>query len=277
MIETMHSSWDNTIKFPTVNKTISLEDAEKMFLTKYEPKLLYLNWSQEYIDNENIEAKLAYSLSPKSYGYIPAYIDAESGKFLDFNGQELLEKDSSDSFSDMIKSHWAEKELGILAYHGIIDSSTFQLDKEITFKELITMLVKAKGIEYYRDQSFEELKFTNVDKDSELYIILQTAVHYGLIENTEGEFDGDRNITREDFSVYIVKLLGYERLANNSEIFKLDFNDVSSIAPDKIGYIAVCKAYNILNGDTGNLIRPKDNTTTVETAIAVFRALENLK
>lgn len=272
-IRELRCRWNDEAKFPETNGAISKEDAVEIFFEKNKPELAYtkINNSDD-VDNPDWEIKLVYRL-PFRY-YSGNNIDGFTGKFLDFGGEEISDIDNK--FKETIKDHEAEKELSILASQGIIDTEEFELDKELTKVEVIKMLVDAKGYRPYMVRGAEDLKFTNVAQEDEDYNYLRMAIQYGILENEESRFDGDEKITKEELAEMVVKLIGYDEIAELKDIFKVSYKDAKKISKDKIGYVAICQGLDIIK-DTDGKFGPKDKAKMVDVAIAVYNALSNLR
>ncbi len=272
-IRELRFGWSDDVNFPSTEGIISKEDAKEIYFEAYEPELIYtrINKSND-IENPEWEMKLAYRLVPVEVS--GTNIDAFTGKFLDYRGNEINE--NQEEFKEKIKGHWAEKELMILAEQGIINLDEITLDKEITKLEAIKILVDAKGYRPYMVERVEELKFDNISKDNEEYKHLQLAIKYGILENEEGQFPVDEKITREELAAYIVKLLGYDELAKLNQIFKVSFKDANKVSSDKIGYVAICNGLGIIQGNNGEF-RPDDNVTMAEMAAVIYKALGSIR
>ncbi|HYF75056.1 MAG TPA: S-layer homology domain-containing protein, partial [Candidatus Nitrosocosmicus sp.] len=201
-------------------------------------------------------------------------IDAFTGKLLNYEGYELDAVQSD--FYEVIKGDPAEKELSILAFQNIIDTGSFKPDREITYMELLRILVNVKGYRYYTKGDQLELQIKNVDKKSENYPYLLEAVRYGIIENKPMEIKLDAKVTREQMIELIVKLLNYEKLAKAKGIFMLEYKDVDDINIDLYGHVAIAKGLGIIDG-TLEMFRPKENVKMHEAALAIYKALDGLK
>lgn len=274
-IRNLNCNWDDKLVFPGVQGIMAEKDAKQALFKLLKPELVYtlINKSSD-ANKAEFEVKPVYILRSPGFYPMPAYIDAVTGKQLDFTGGEADNK--TESFKKSIKGHWAEKQLNILAYQGIIDMDGFKLDKETTRLDAVKMLVNAKGYNPYMLRGADSLKFSNISQDNENYKYLQMAVYYGIIENTAGEFKIDEKITREELAELLVRLLKYNRLANAEDIFTLPYSDARDISPDKLGYVAISRGLGILKGSDGKF-RPKDNVTMVELAVAAYNALDSLK
>lgn len=197
LVSQIYCNWNDNIKFPDVKNIITAEEAKQLFLKSHPLELAYTPVNKSTAaDKPDMQIKLVYRPKSSNNYFTGGYIDAFTGNEISYTGQQIGDK--KDAFKEIIKGSWAEKELGILAYQGIIDTADFKPDREITKFEAIKMLVNAKGYRYYAESSNDELKFSNVKKDDSDYTYLQMGVKYGIIDNIEGEFKGDVKITREE-------------------------------------------------------------------------------
>lgn len=271
----IYSKWTNDLKVPSTEGIINVNTAQDIFFKKYNPKLAYslINTSKDY-KNPVMQVKLVYSIFDGSLYSGINNIDAFTGKFVDYNGQEVTGNMSA--FKAKIKGNPAEKELSILASQGIIDTKNFDLNKKVTRADMIKMLVNAKGYAPYFSKNTPDLKIKfNGAKGDVMYKYLQSAVSYGILDNS-GEFKGDEIITREEMVKYIVKLLRYDDIAKTKGIFKVPYIDAAQIAPDNTGYVAISKALGLTN-DAGNKFRPKDQATIIDASIAIYKALGKIR
>lgn len=273
-IREIRNSWNEDLIFQTAKGTMESEAALKIYLESCEPQLIYTMFDMsENPGNPKLEIKLVYRLKEKNTAYPFSQMDAFTGKFVDYNGEEIQK--NGGAFKDQIKGHWAEKELSVLASQGIIDPKAFDPDKKVTRMEAIKLLLAARG-RVYTTQESEDLKFTNLSKSDVNYRDLQMAVRYGLLENKQTEFDGDAIINREEMAVLLIRLLQMENLAKIKDIYILSFKDADKVSPDKIGYVALCKGLDLVGGSDG-LFRPQEEATMAELAAAVYKGLSNIR
>jgi hypothetical protein len=201
-------------------------------------------------------------------------VDALTGEKVGYNGEIISNKEGS--LKERVKGHWAEKEINILANQGIIDMNQFDMDREITLMEAIKIMVNAKGYDAYRLRGAEELKFGAYKPEDSEYKYLQMAVNYGIIENKTMTFDGGKKVSREEMAELLIKLLRYDKLAKSKGIYTLPYDDRGEVSPERFGAVALCTGLEIMGGRDGK-IRPKDNATMIEMAVAVYKALENIQ
>jgi hypothetical protein len=267
--------WTNNITFPSANGTMTADEAESIFFEKYKPELTYALIQVPQSDGKYVaDYKLVYRLKPLNALYIGEFIDAFTGKMVNYDGQEVIEQSSE--FFNKIKGHKFEKELTILAFQGLIDTNTFELDKTVTKQDFVKMLVDAKGYRPYLLKEAAALKYSNVSSGSSDYRYLQMAVFYGFLDNKEEDFDFTGSVTRGEMAKVLVRLLGYEKIAKASDVFMLPVVDGSKIAKEDLGYFAIAKALEILEVESSR-IRPNDNVTMIELATAIYKVLGNLR
>lgn len=274
-ITNIDSRWTQNLNAPSANGVISKSDAQNLFFNTYKPQLQYtlFNASKDP-KNSELGVKLVYSILDGLQYNQPNGIDAFKGKFIDYNGKEI--DNNFEAFKVKIKGSPVEKELSILGSLGIIDTKDFDLNKQITRADLVKILVNAKGYRPYMLENSPALKINySGSKDDETYKYLQMAVSYGMLDNS-GDFNGNEKITKEEAIKALVKLLGYDKLAQAKGIFTLSYSDANDITPANTGYVAISKGLGLTN-DTDNKFRPKDQITISELAVNVYRALNSLR
>lgn len=269
-IRGLTSYWSNDMKFTDTKGIITDKTAKEDYFKNNSPELSYTqyNKSNDY-QNPQYEIRLSYV---QNDNYLNSCIDALSGKRMTYDGEEIDE--NIESFLQKIKGNKYEKELFILAKQGIIGTNNFNESKEVTKIDLIKMLVNMKGYKPYMVSDAADLKLSGVAKGSADYKYLQMAVACGIIEDKEEVFDPSSKVTREEMVKSIIKLLGYEKLASNSDIFAVSFKDSSKIDSGYKGAAAIAKGLGIVDGDN---LRPKDNATMIELAVTAYKALGNFR
>ncbi len=274
-VNNVNHNWSTTINFPKAVGIINKEKAEELFFKEFDIKLTYSRYNEKVNQNDYLpKHRIVYTLEHKQKQNGSRNIDAFSGKLLNYEGYELDAVQSD--FYETIKGNPAEKELSILAFQNIIDTGSFKPDREITYMEILRMLVNAKGYRPYATRDQLELQFKNVDKKSENYPYLLEAVRYGIIENKPVEIKLDAKVTREQMAEWIVKLLKYEKLAKVKDIFVLNFKDSDMISGELKGHVAIVKGLGIIDGSP-EMFRPKENLKMQEAALIVYRALDSMR
>ncbi|MBI6872343.1 YcdB/YcdC domain-containing protein [Clostridium aciditolerans] len=266
--------WQDKLDLPPAANTISNDEAKKVFLNTNKPQLTYLLFNNgNNMDKSNSKIQLVYYVG---HNRPLNTIDAFTGKALNLFGENV--DDNADAFKAKIKGSSVEKEALILASQGIIDTKDFKLDSGITRLQLVKVLVNAKGFNPYL-RGIDDVSFTSGvgAKDSTDYRYIQLGVKYGIIEDKKDEFKGNELVTREELSKSLIKLLGYDRIAETKGLLNLPYSDSNTISADKTGYVSLAGGLKVIEPNNEGKIRPKDNVTMSELIKAVYISLGTIQ
>ena len=267
--------WQEEVNFPAVGKALTNDEAKNVLLQYNGVEMAYyrFNLSTDY-QNPKYETKLIYRLSPEKPQFnMYMMMDALSGKPIDYNGKEIPDYDMAD-FDAVIKDHWVERSAKLLAQQGILDPAAFKPEEAMTKMDVIKILVKARGMDYYHPMEKaldSKTDFSDVREDSDDYRYVQTAIRYGIIDNKDGAFNGSSTVTRQELAVLMVKTLKYDALAKASDIFTLDYDDKDVVSQELKGYVAITKGLELFREESS--FRPKENATMAEVADMVYKSL----
>ncbi|SES94723.1 S-layer homology domain-containing protein [Natronincola peptidivorans] len=267
-MQRVHYRW-NDIALPKPQNLVAKEEMLDVFMQQSEAKLAYILMSTLAGAEEN-EIKLVYTTSPKNAVQYN-YVDAHTGVFLDYNGQEVKMKDGEPiSIEEKLKGHWAERELRIMTVNGVIDLEVFDLKDEVIKNEIIKTMVKAMGHWYPMGDEGEELKFTDVAATDEYYEYIRSAVNHKFIDNEARELQGYHTVSKEAFAEMLIKMTPLEKAAAIEGIYQLPVKDTDEINPEKIGAVALLYGLDILKGE-GDTYQPKKKITLEEAATAIYQ------
>lgn len=175
------------------------------------------------------------------------------------------------SFSD-VSDHWAEKYIMFLAEQDVIngyDDDTFRPNNNISRCEFTKVLVTAiptenKGLDFY---------FKDVDREDWFYPYILKAAQAGLINGSDGYFNPNSLITRQDLATIIARaLLSEEALKTYGEKENTS-NDKNEIAPYALAAINFCIEKGYLKGYEDNTVRPKNPASRAEVATILYRVI----
>ena len=236
---TNYSKRFEDITFEQTEGVISIEDAYEKILSYHPIKLCYLNTGEKY--------KLCYTLD-LVHGYVE--IDAKTGeKRKDYN-------ENFTSYND-IENHWCKTSVEKLSEMGIfLEGESFEPEKEITQLEMLRLFGSA--VKY--------TSYLNMDTES----LYKTLEREGIV--TKEERADESLVLREDAFVYLIRFLGYERIAKAEEIFTTKFADQNLISSGKLGYASILSGLNVINGN-GGLVKPKANLTRAEIFVMIYNLL----
>lgn len=237
--------------------------AEEQALAKYKENLsVELSYMRK---GESKNYDLIYS--PKFNDNLFGTIDALTGEWTERYGMR----------SEVTVSHpWAEKELNYLISANILevkDGKAFNGDATVSRGEALRIILSS--MTYFYDTRFgrqEELKqtFENIDPKHPLYPAIEHAVSIGLIDANQAKFDIDAPMTREELAVWYVKVLGLEKAAEHTDLYKVDFEDKDQISKEFAGYVAIANAKGLVKAED-NKFNPKQEVSYADLAVSTIR------
>ena len=184
-----------------------------------------------------------------------------------------LSKDYSDypqKFWDVPKDHWAFEYISELVDRGIIsgyEDGSFRPNSTVTRAEWAKIMVLAAGLPvsdnnvYFHDMSGH---WANV--------YINTAKDY-LAAYADGTFKPDQAAVREDVTVSMVKLKGYDM--NGVDYSYLNrFSDTNSISNSLKAYVAIAVEKELIDGFEDGTFRGQDTLTRAEAATLLWRAFQ---
>lgn len=271
VIFSIYCNWDDTLKFPEANKTISIDEATKIFNDNFKLSLGYITYNKSSDSSKyDLDTKLAYVLKydDSTIADAPLYLDAFTGRIVNYSGEDILNLDNDD-FTKKIKGNQYEKEISALAMAGTIDTKNFEVNRTATELDLIKAVAMLKSNRQYISQPLPDLKFTDIKKDDANYKNIQLAVYYGIIKNESKELKLDQKLNRESIIKSLIDLTPYAKLAASKEIFALDYTDANSISNEIYGYVAIAKGLSITD-NTIKTFNPKEEVKMDEFAHLIF-------
>ncbi|CAK4852191.1 unnamed protein product [Aphanomyces euteiches] len=280
----INSFWSNlsTLEYPTTKPTVLSEaDAIAKLLSQYTIELTYsLPFDNNPVTPTSVtaqqsqEAKPNYVLTPK-YPDQNVFLDAISGDWRKRDTGEIttLEK----AIVTDIEGHWGQNEIQLMIDYNALDLKNGKVlpDQAITRGEMIKMLVISMnggnvfgGSEYSNRVS----SFKDVSKDSAYFPYIESAVDSNIIDaGSSATFNPSGTISRDEIAQLIVRALGYDKLAEYSDLFKLDLKDAAKIKHK--GQVAIAVGLGILTAPNGSFM-PEQEVTRAQAAIAFSRYLQ---
>lgn len=167
--------------------------------------------------------------------------------------------------------HWAEKSIERMAQKGIVtgENGYFRPDDSVTRAELITMAVRALGLQAKE----KEIGFADVSSDSWYAPYVQAALENGLI-SADSLFRPNDLVTREEMA----KILSGAKAALRGETFtkpagELSFGDAHHISEWAKAYVLYASQNGLMNGMENNEFAPKLSGTRAQVAAVLDRML----
>lgn len=256
-ITRFYKTWDDSYTFEPTEGMLDADAAMQALFTYAPVQLQYENLNGRYSEAE--PAVRAIYRMDTTRGTI---VGAHSGKLVGWDGQELPE-DGTALTADDIAGHYGEAAITALLQAGVIaldpDTTSFRPDDVITQQELLAFVSGLQG-SYIPYPAW----------DTEL---LRASSRSGLL--TAGEWNPTQEENRQDGVKYIIRALGYERVANLQGIFDCGFADRADISDGYEGYVALAKGFGIVNGDENNRFNPQAALTRADAAIMIYNYLAN--
>ncbi|MCR5686116.1 MAG: S-layer homology domain-containing protein [Lachnospiraceae bacterium] len=233
-----YSNWTDA-ELPNPKKVIGEEKAFDAYMSYDGFNLVYEIVTDNDKDEQGIyrrsnSVRLVYSTN-----IFPNYVDAFSGKQLNYSGQEYVPVNNSYSYDDIAGTKY-EREITLLAGMGMgVAGSKFRPDDVITKSEFAE-LAKLLG-------------------------------RYGVSEETG--LEGDTKLDRQNAAKEIVTMLGLKKIAE-LDIYKGTYQDSDKISEGYEGYVALAGALGLIDVKTGETFKPAEGLTRGEAAFMLFAAMK---
>ncbi len=254
-IKRFSKDWDDDIEFESPEGMISADEA---FLALSRRRGIEARYVLRTDESGAKTAQIVYALLIGK----ASIVSAKSGKLLDYNGSELKEDEAAASADD-ISGHYAENAISALLKNGVVSlpegETSFRPNDVITQGELLAFVAALEGEQYPITPYYER----------GLY---KYAAARGIIKSGEAQ-DENLPCIREDGPKYIIRALGYEEIAQMTDIFAAGFSDSADITSDMEGYIALAKGFGIIGGNPDSTFAPKDQLTRADAAIMIYNYL----
>ena len=225
------------LHFPDISKAMTKEDAFNKIkeLTSF---------GLQYIMLDKNKVGLVYNFKNLNENYI---IDPISGIRLDYTGQAY--KDNKLPEYTDISGHWCEKTVKELLENGYyIDGEKFNPDMNITQINFFKYIYSPMKNNYTDDEFYDML------------------IQNGVIKKEEKA--PNSFVSNQDAAKFIVRYLGYDKVAIHPEIFINPFKD--NVEEQYKGYAAMCYALNIIKGDRNGNFNGTHNISNAEAATIII-------
>ncbi|WP_168118648.1 S-layer homology domain-containing protein [Paenibacillus sp. HB172176] len=189
-----------------------------------------------------------------------------------------------------IAGHWAENSIMEAVELGFINGytdGTFRPEREVTRAEFVTMAARALHTEveaYGADETGEGAKGNGASSHLELNFVdadkipawAAPYVRYGVDKGwisgyADGTFGADRNITRTEMTVILVRALGLSIREDETNL--ANFIDQKEIPAFGIASVNIAVQAGIIHGREGNHFAPLALTKRAEAVTLLLNAL----
>ncbi|MDE6182768.1 MAG: S-layer homology domain-containing protein, partial [Eubacteriales bacterium] len=178
--------------------------------------------------------------------------------------------DAVKSFTDIPTTHWASESISRLSSAGIINgmpNGSFNANGNTKRADVAVMLVRLLGI----NETFNG-NFIDIEPNAYYANAVGIAREYGIVTGgTDGKFNPNANISRQDTMVMIARILDNLQITTNSETSNLQqFSDASNISGYAVDAVSKLVSAGIINGNNGK-INPQAPIIRAEMAVIMDR------
>ncbi len=180
------------------------------------------------------------------------------------------QKEYRQTFWDVSKDHWAFSYIGELVDKGVLagyEDGSFRPENTVTRAEWAKIMVLAAGLPVNDNNVY----FTDMQGHwANMYV--NTARDY-LSAYTDGTYKPDQAAVREDVTVSMVRLKGYDT-SNVDYSYLNQFSDTASISNSLKAYVAVAVEKGLIDGFEDGTFRGQNTLTRAEAAALLWRAFQ---
>ena len=175
-----------------------------------------------------------------------------------------------------IAGHWAENSIKTLYDKGLIygRGNGFEPDSSITRSEWLALLYRSVGSD---TDSLQFVKFFKDVQEGEWYAnIIADAYKKGLISGTDGQFEPNKEITREQLAKMLVDMYEYYTGNPIEQTVQLDFVDNDDISPWAAEYVKKAVCMKFIVGNLNHEFCPLNTATRAEAATVLLKFINSL-
>lgn len=195
---------------------------------------------------------------------------------------------SAAGFTDVTGSWaWAAEYVNDMTQRGIFkgyEDGTFRPANQLTAAEALALCARSIGLDDGVTEAVAD------DRGAEVEAILGTSLSWfhedfavclelGIITSAQLKSlwqtgNLQKAVTKEDFSVYLVRAMGLDRLAESLSSYSMTFTDLASITTAKRPYVYLLNVYGIVQGTTDNKFEPQLSVNRAVSATMLSRMVE---
>lgn len=227
-----YPNWTENVDFPSGKGVIGQEKAFENYIAYdgfdlvYEIETSYINGSAYYGSDIEKTVRLVYRTEIS-----PAFVDAFTGKQLNYDGSEYVRISRDYSYTDVAGNKY-ERAIKILASLGAgFEGNEFKPDQVITREEFQKLADSLNGFLGYSSY----------------------------------KISGDKKLTRQMAAKAMTGYLGYGKMAE-LDIYKTGYSDEKKISKGYVGSVAIAKGLGIMKAASGRKFKPTAKVTRGEAA-----------
>lgn len=178
------------------------------------------------------------------------------------------------NFSDL-SGHWAANDVTYLVRKHIVTGQSedrFVPNASITRAEFAALLSKVLDLKPVNGES----RFKDVKPDDWYAGVVNAAAEKGLILGSNGHFDPNRQITREEMAVLLMKMYEYKGNQITETEQPASFKDGQSISGWAAEAVGQAKELGFISGRSDGTFAPRNSATRAEVCTMLVRLLEKV-
>ncbi len=262
-LNSLNVNYQEIENWPSSKDVISEKKVKTIFEEALSLKLTYMKHAKNVKENHYDLVYLPV-FNDESF----SYVNANTGKWNNLlNGKDSI----------TVTHPWAEEELNYLINAKVLDvkdAKSFNGDAAISKGEALKVLMNSLTYFYYGGYYYgqEEMNqtFDNIDPKHPLYKEIERAVEAGIIKVDGKNFAVDAPVTREELSVWMIRVLGLEQAAKDNSIYKLGFADADKVQSANTGYVAIANSLGLVKAEK-NQFNPNREVSYAELAVSTIR------
>ncbi len=234
-VEWFNCTWYPDAQFPDLSNCKSETDMLNLLFDSLEYGLIYRDFDGAKY--------LCYDFA----WVTNALFDPVSGSRIGYDGEPIVEQEIP-VYTD-IEGHWCQDMALALLENGVyFEGGKLNPESNVTQADFLRLL--------YASQQW----YAESDNDA----FYQDVVRRGIL--SEEEINPAGTVTRAAGARYIIRLMGYDKVAQLPGIFQYPFAD--TVDPTDVGYVTLCYGFGILKGDEQGYFHP-DQLLTRSAAISM--------
>lgn len=254
-IKSFYKNWNKEYVFENTDGIIDAGKAVEELFRQVGLTQKYVDLNRMMYGKKPANPCLVYVLNAQK----PNRISAKTGKLLSYDGSEYKENIPVSSEITDIAGHYGETAIKTLLDNGVIETEAgqteFRPDDFITQEELLGFVSRLVG----GVMPLARTEIYDIAARNQIVLAEEKAP--------------EKIASREEAVKYIVRALGYDKVAVLPDIFNCGFADRDSITDHTEGYVAIAKGFGIVRGDEANNFNPQENVTRADAAIMIFNYL----
>lgn len=254
-IKSFYKNWNKEYVFESTDGMIDAEKAAEELFGQAGLVQKYVDLNRMMYGKKPANPCLVYVLNEQK----PNRVSAKTGKLLSYDGSEYKENTPASSDITDIAGHYGETAIKTLLDNSVIETEAgqteFRPDDFITQEELLGFVSRLVG----GVMPLARAEIYDIAARNQIVLAEEKAP--------------EKIAVREEAVKYIIRALGYDKVAVLPDIFNCGFADRDSITAGAEGYVAIAKGFGIVRGDEANNFNPQENVTRADAAIMIFNYL----